>query len=378
VTSVLPNPSDSSTKRLRVAMVTAKFAPHVGGIETHVLEVSRRLVDRGMEVTVLTTEVEGASAATEVRDGFTVERYPTVGPIEDFYLSPTLARAISQGGYDVVHVQGVNTLLPFLALRAARKSDTPAVLTFHTGGHSSKLRTVIRAPQWSALSPALRKADRLIAVCEYERDTFARHTGLGQEAFSVIRNGAERLPIDEDVAPVMEGDPLVLSIGRLEKYKGHHRVIAAMPELLRAAPGARLGIIGQGPYEAELQRQVVAAGLESRVQFLSFGPSERGNLGALLARADVVTLMSEYEAHPVAVMEALALGTPAVVAEGSGLTELGRGGLVHTVPVQTAPAELATTMLDVARGNSMASMPPLPTWDDCTDGIAKVYEDVIR
>jgi glycosyltransferase involved in cell wall biosynthesis len=194
----------------------------------------------------------------------------------------------------------------------------------------------------------------------------------------VIRNGADPLPVDEATPSTTLGDPLVLSIGRLERYKGHHRVIAAMPPLLARAPGARLVVVGSGPYEHRLRRQVASAGLAGAVTFSAFGSSERAKLGALLTKADVVTLMSDYEAHPVAVMEALALGTPVLTAQGSGLTELGRSGLVRTVPARSAPAELAVAVLAVARGGRAVPRPDLPTWDECTDGLARVYHAVAQ
>jgi len=44
---------------------------------------------------------------------------------------------------------------------------------------------------------------------------------------------------------------LIVSGGRLERYKGHHRAIAALPELIRRVPDARLYVVGTGPYEGE-------------------------------------------------------------------------------------------------------------------------------
>jgi glycosyltransferase involved in cell wall biosynthesis len=359
-------------------MVSARFAPLVGGIETHVFEVSRRLAERRFAVTVLTTDSALAAPTYEIRDGFAVERYPTLSRTADLHFSPSLARALTGGDFDVVHVQGIHTALPLLALRAAHRERVPSVLTFHTGGHSSRLRTTFRSPQWALLGPALRRTAHLIAVCEFERELFARRTGLSRHRFSVIRNGAEPLPVDGDRPSTAGGNPLVLSVGRLERYKGHHRVIAAMPALLHTAPGARLVIVGSGPYESRLRRLVDSAGLSAAVTFAAFGPTERAKLGALLVRADVVTLMSDYEAHPVAVMEALALGTPVLAAHGSGLTELGRGGLVTTVPLRSEPAALAAAVLGVARDLPRPDRPRLPTWDDCTDRLVRIYHGVAR
>jgi len=360
---------------MRVAMVSARYDPYVGGIETHVREVAGRLVERGIDLTVLTTH--RGERSVEHRGGFTIERHRTVGRPEDLHLSPSLVRSLVNGGFDAVHVQGINTALPFLALPAAHRLGIPSVVTLHTGGHSSRVRTLGRVPQWRALGPSLRRCARVIGVCQFEIETFVRHAGVDRSRCSVIHNGAERLPVGHS-DPLLDGAPLVLSVGRLERYKGHQRVIAAMPEMLRRAPGARLGIVGSGPHEQALRRQVAEAGLGRAVSFASFGPDEREELGTLLARADVVTLMSDYEAHPVAIMEALALGTPAVVADGSGLSELGRWALVRTVARDTVPQLLTRELLQAARTDVASPAVELPTWDDCADRLVGVYTDVVR
>ena len=231
---------------LKVGMVAARALPYMGGIETHVHEVSRRLAASGVQVTVLTTDVSGDLPPDEIVDGYRVLRWPAYPRSRDYYLSPGLAAHLRRTHYDVVHIQGVHTLVVPAALAAARRSGTPSVLTFHTGGHSSALREFIRPLQWKLLGPLLRSATALVAVCEYERRKFAKLLDIDESAIRLIRNGSQPLPID-DSAPVTEGDPLVLSIGRFEEYKGHHRILRAMPEILRQAPDARLELIGSGP-----------------------------------------------------------------------------------------------------------------------------------
>src|ERR1700730_803254 len=77
--------------------------------------------------------------------------------------------------------------------------------------------------------------------------------------------------------------------------------------LLDLAPDAHLAVIGRGPFEHELRRLVARLQVEHAVTFTSFDATQREALGALVRSCDVVALMSDYEAHPVAVMEAVAL-----------------------------------------------------------------------
>lgn len=363
--------------RPRVAMVTPRYAPFVGGVETHVQEVSRRLIERGVAVSVLTIDETGRLPLAEVVDGVRVRRYPANAPggFSTALRRDVISRAPS---FDLVHVQGVHTALPALALDAARRSQLRSVLTFHTGGHSSRLRNAARDVQWQALRPLLRRVDRLVAVCEYEVDYFSRRTGLPLQRFALIRNGASPLPVDPDAARGFAGSPLIVCVARLERYKGQHRLIAAMPAVLARAPGARLVLVGSGPYADALREQAQRLGVLAQVEFAAFTPTERGQLGALLRQADVGALLSDYEAHPVAVLEGAALGLPTLVATGSGLTELISAGLAHGIAKDAAPAAIADSLLALARpGRAERSAVRLPTWDDTVDAIVELYRDVL-
>ena len=355
----------------RVAMVTSRFPPLLGGTETHVDEVARRMAARGLDLTVLTADVSGRLPACEHRGPLTVRRFRAGPRWTDFYASPSLTRAIARGGYDLVHVQGMHTLLPPMALMAAHRAGIPTVVTFHTGGHSSRLRSAIRERQWRTLRPLLRRSSTLIAVCEYEVELFARRLGVAPERIQLIRNGAQPLPVD-DSPPEVSGSPLICSVGRLERYKGHQRLVAAMPALLTITPDATLVIVGRGAYERQLRHLVDRLDVGRAVHFTSFDSTRRAALGALLRSSDVVALLSDYEANPVALMEALALGRKVVVADTSGLTELAAEGLATSVPPDVHPAELARVLARVA---SLPDIEPaeLPTWDHCADQLMGLY-----
>lgn len=360
---------------VRVAMVTARYPPYLGGVETHVREVGRRIAAQGLDVTVLTTDLSGDLPPVEEDGPLSVHRFGAWPRKADFYISPAIVSQIRSGGYDLVHVQGVNNFLPPMALAAAQRAGIPTVLTFHTGGHTSRLRTMVRGAQWQALRPLLRRAKGLVAVCHFEVDTFSRRLGLEPGRIRLIRNGAEPLPVS-DVPPAISGSPLICSVARLERYKGHHRLIAAMPSLLARAPGAHLAIVGRGPYEPQLREMVARARLGGAVTFASFDPSERAALGALLRSSDVVALMSDYEANPVAVMEALALERKVLVADTSGLSELATEGLATAVPPDLAPDALARALLEVAAGPAPV-VPSLPNWDDCAAQLLALYEEIL-
>jgi glycosyltransferase involved in cell wall biosynthesis len=170
---------------------------------------------------------------------------------------------------------------------------------------------------------------------------------------------------------------LILSVGRLEKYKGHHRVIAAMPIVLEQKPSARLAIVGAGPFEAELRQFAHDIGVESRVEIFSIPPSERERMAALIARASLVTLLSDYESQGLAAFEAIALKRRLLVADTSALSELARKGLAESIPIESTAEFTGRAILSLLDGPARVSV-ELPTWDDCASSLAEVYVRILE
>src|SRR3954454_16054731 len=120
---------------MRVLQVTARYYPYMGGIETHVYEVARRMAAQDVDVTVLSTDVSGKLPARETLDGVKLIRVPSYPRTLDFYFAPQIYSEIMRGSWDIVHCQGYHTFVPPIAMLAAQRAHFPYVLTFHSGGH---------------------------------------------------------------------------------------------------------------------------------------------------------------------------------------------------------------------------------------------------
>jgi len=96
-------------------------------------------------------------------------------------------------------------------------------------------------------------------------------------------------------------------------------------------------------------------------------------MAELLAGAALVTLLSEYEAHPIAVMEALALRRSILVTNTSGLSELAEQGLVRAIPLNSTPTQVAQAVLNQLRDPLTPPAIELPTWEGCTNALLKLY-----
>ena len=358
-------------------MVTPRFFPHAGGVQTHVREVGERLIDAGLRVEVLTTDVTGELPPHANIGSLPVTRVPAWPRNRDYYFAPQIRQAIQPGKWDVIHCQGVHTFVAPLAMVAARRARIPYVVTFHTGGHSTTIRARARTAQWTLLRPLLSRACRLIAVSGYEADLFRRIVHPRQSQLVTIPNGVSPMDPAGGASGPTEPD-LIVSLGRLERYKGHHRLVEAMPQILRSRPSARALLVGKGPYEAALRSRIADLGLQARVDITSVPPEDRSGMARLLSRAGLVVLLSDYEAHPVAVLEAASLGRPILVRRTSGLAELIDAGTARGVEADASTETIAHAVLQALSDPAPMAAPQLPTWDEAAARLLDVYRGCVR
>jgi glycosyltransferase involved in cell wall biosynthesis len=367
-------------RELRILMVTPRYLPEIGGVERHVHEVATRIAASGeASVTVLTTVSDGRGASVEREGELEVRRVRAHPRERDWLFAPAIAPVIADGGWDIVHVQSYHTFVAPLAMATAARRRVPYVVTFHGGGHSQRLRNLARRPQRALLRPLFVRAAALIAIAPFELTAYSAELAIPAKRFVLIPNGID-LPA---LAPggganghAGMGHPLIASIGRLERYKGHHRVLAAFPYVLGAEPGARLWVGGSGPYEPQLRRLAAELGIADCVEISAVAADDRTRMARRLSEVDLVVLLSDYETNPLAALEAISVGRPLLVASGSGLGELAQRGLARAIDPELAP-ELAAQAI-VRELREPLSRPPvtLPTWDDCAAGLLALYQRV--
>jgi glycosyltransferase involved in cell wall biosynthesis len=337
----------------------------------HVYEVTHRLSAlEGFEITVLTTDRSRSLPRQDVVAGIPVLRVPAWPRGRDYYLAPGIAGVISRDRWDLVHCQGIHTPVPLLAMISARRAGIPYLVTFHTGGHSSRLRNAMRTTQWRLAGPLLRNAVSLIAVSRFEAATLTRHARLGGKPVMVIRNGGALPPPRSGTAAV---PGRIVSSGRLERYKGHQRVIEALPYVMREIPEAHLLILGRGSYERDLHKLARRLGVSDRVRITHIAPADRQGMATMLAQSSVVAALSDYEAHPVGVMEALCVARPVVGYDTAGTGELVAAGWVRGVPRGAPAAAVGKELVRAMSSPAQVDHAQLPNWDSCADELARVY-----
>ena len=180
---------------------------------------------------------------------------------------------------------------------------------------------------------ALSRASRVFSVSDSLRQV-ALSCGIESGKLQVVGNGVDitkfsRQPQSSSRESL--GIPLqskvIVTVGGLVERKGFHRVIAAMPELLKKFPGLTYLIIGgpspEGDWTQQLQQLVTDQQLDGAVKFLGSMPAEM--LSQPLSAADVFVLSTRNEGWANVLLEAMACGLPVVATDVGGNSEVVSG-----------------------------------------------------
>jgi phosphatidylinositol alpha-1,6-mannosyltransferase len=347
-------------------LVTNDFPPKIGGIQSYLHELWRRLPPA--ETTVLTTAYPGA-AAWDAEQKFRVERVPQRVMLP----TPRLARRVDALAREVgAEVIFCDPMLP-LGLIGPWLRAAPYVVVAH-GAEITVWGSVPGARQLGRR--VLRGAAGVLAAGAYPAEQCKRLAraplrglivppGVDVERFRPASAEARaaaraRFALDAD-------RPLVLGVSRLVPRKGFDVVIDAV----RALPDVQLAIAGAGRDRARLERR---AGGDPRVRFLGRVPDE--DLPALYACADVFAMCCrerwlglEAEGFGIVFLEAAACAVPSVAGRSGGSHEAvvdGETGYVvaprDVVAVREAigrlvrDAALRTAMGDAARRRAVTEL----------------------
>jgi glycogen(starch) synthase len=326
----------------RVLILSWEYPPLIeGGLARHVRKLSEGLVERGVDVHVLTRGGE-EMAEEETACGVAIHRVrepkrPTdlgefVAWVERMN-SDMLAVGVELGDrYDFDLVHGHDWLVAMAGDHLARRFRAPLVTTIHATEHGRHQGWVDKHPQ-SYIHGVERwitnRADQVIVCSFYMREQVAEIFGVPDERIAVIWNGIDPGDLQPHPGPELErlraqfaapDEKLVLLIGRLVYEKGFQLALQAMPALIARHPETRFLVAGSGTHEQELRRQAEELVLMENGTFLGWMGDDV--LHSLYRIADVCVVPSIYEPFGLVALEAMASGCPCIVADTGGLREV--------------------------------------------------------
>src|SRR6267143_2985847 len=174
--------------------------------------------------------------------------------------------------------------------------------------------------------------------------------------------------------------PRILFVGRLEKYKNADKLLAAFAILRERQPSLKLTVVGKGPAKEELLSLAGQLKLGSSVEWLE--GLTKPELYALYESSTMFVLPSYLEAYGIVVAEAIAIGTPAIVANSSALSGFVTAGLATSVepPVETDRlVDAMSLVLENPKSYSSKSKTSdmIQSWDDVAVKTFETYQTLI-
>lgn len=307
---------DPAPRRLRIAFVADTFDSSVAGG----VRAAQRLVEGLRARHEVTVVAAGASGPGDLAlPAFVLPLLSRVMRENGFTFAVPRSRALAAlfRRVDVVHVQ-----FPFwLGLRAvavANALGTPVVSAFHVQPENLLRNVGLHAPRVAAwvyrlfLDRLYERSAAVVCPSPFALEQLRAH-GLRAPA-EVISNGA---PPEFGPAPAERparpgGRLVVLAVGRLAPEK---RLDVTIEGIRRSRHAARIQLVvtGRGPEEATVRRLAAALPVPAEIGYVDDAALRR-----LLSTADLLVHASEFELEGLAVLEALASGTPALVARAPG------------------------------------------------------------
>ncbi|MBF6175560.1 glycosyltransferase [Nocardia blacklockiae] len=332
---------------MRIVQLANFYTPASGGLRTCVDEIGRGYLAAGHDRVLVVPGLTDADERTAAGRRITV-RGPRFGSAGYHVLTARRTRPLLQDlRPDVLECSdklSMRWLAPW-----ARRTGVPLVLFSH-----ERIDAILRSrvPPGFPLVTAADLANRrlasrvghIVVASEFARDEFTRigvrHVhriplGVDLETFRPRNETPRRIPgHPNDILDRCARLRLIL-VSRLSREKHPDRAIAALELLRRNGIDAELTVVGDGPLRAELEQ--LATGLP--VHFAGH-VSGREAVADMIAAADIALCPSPAETFGLAVLEALACGTPVVVPHDGAAREL-LGAPASGIECDGTPAGLA-------------------------------------
>ena len=320
-----------SVKVHQLALFSAQYPPHLGGIENFTQGLARALASRGNRVIVVTNDTEGLGVGFSSEEDVEVLRLPCHPLVSGRLPIPRLGaeyrsfiRRLDETLIDGVLVNARFYPHSLLGMRVARRHGIKPVLLDHGSAYLSFSNPV--------LDPAARLYEH--AMTAWGRRYDAAYYGISQKSaewlgsFGIRAEGVIPNAIDaagyrtaasrrdfRGELGLTENDLMVAFVGRLIPEKGVSALIeASRNESLRTA-GVTFVLAGDGPLAAD-----VSAAESPALRWV--GRLSREDTAALFLQSDLMCLPTRSEGFSTTLLEASACGCPSLVTDVGGAREL--------------------------------------------------------
>lgn len=354
---------------IRVLRVIARL--NMGGPALHVSYLTRGLVERGYETTLVAGQLSrGEGSMSFVADGCGVDVHAVphlardVSPLNDLLAMRCLAGAIRSVRPHILHTHTAKAgALGRAAAQMVGSARPPIVVHTYHGHVLRGYFGPLASTAYRVIERRLaRTTDRLVAVSPEVRDDLVELGVAPSSKFEVIRLGIDldsRVGADDGepdyrkILGVPAGALVVGWVGRMTAIKRVPDVVRSFAALRARGVDARLCLVGDGPARTEAERTAHELGVMRECLFLGY----HREVAPFYRFFDVLALTSANEGTPVVAIESLAAERPVVSTDVGGVSDVIEHGtdgyLVAPGDTEALADRLAELSLDPARRSTM-------------------------
>lgn len=338
-------------KRLRIALVTNVYYPHVGGIQEHIYHLGIELKKRGHHVKVITGST-GENSAPEGIDVIRIGRviqYPANRSFSKmtvcFGIKGKMIKIYKKEKFDIVHVHGV--LSPFLPLYSHLLSNTTTIQTFHAQFEMSTGYNIFK----KLLQKCMKKIDACIAVSNAARNSIAKYL---PGDYTIIPNGidTERFnPKQKRLKKFKGKSPVILFVGRFEPRKGLKYLFLSFNQIIEKIPDAILVVIGEGRLKDYYKSFLSKHALKN---IFFEGKVSMEVLPSYFTSCDIFCSPSYTgESFGITLLEALSSGKPVIASDIPGYRTVIKDGYNGVLVPPRKPSAITDAVLRITKDDRL-------------------------
>jgi len=383
---------------MRILHVVASLSSEWGGPTKVVTELTEKLAEKGIEITIFSPFKKGEELNIIKPKGVKLQLFPQDFFIDKLWTSFSLdfARTIKQNvhKFDIIHIHEIWHYPNYIASRAAKRASKPYLITIHGTLEPWCLNYKAFKKKIYSLfiqRRILREASAIHAITNEE----VKHirTFGADNSIIMIPNGIDpkkfiNLPPREELEsfyPKIKGKRIILFLGRIHPIKGLDLLAKAFEKIAREWDNAYLMIVGPDSegYKIKIEKMLESEGVLSRVIFT--GMLNGYEKLAALSRADICVVPSYSEVRSIVALEAMIYKLPVIIThqcQFQEIAEYGAGIIIEPDPKQLVEAlnkllnnpKLCKRMGENGRKLVLEKF----TWDKIADKMIKVYEEILN
>ena len=310
---------------MKILMVISQFHPIIGGTENQAKILAQKLIEKGVDVDIITGWWKFGTPRKEVIDGvrvfrnfscwrmFGIKGIRTLGVLA-YMMSLGIYLILHGNKYDIIHVHQV--LYPaFVSVFIGKKFLRKTVLVKNAcSGLTSEINQLKNFPLGDQQLKYLVKNMDLLIALNLEAEREFRAIGYPGPKIVCVPNG---VAISSASKNTYEEVARVLIIARLDRQKGIDILIRAWGKATQMKPIPKLIILGDGPQAMELKNLVKSLGITQSIEFKGIVR----NVEEYLKDADLFILPSRAEGLSNALLEAMSHGIPCIATNVGGNAE---------------------------------------------------------